>query len=215
MGMVDAAIATMIHQEKSDILLMGGVCGGRSGAVKLYDVVIPSTIIDIFTGKYQKQEFRPYAHTAQLNEDLIAYLQETSRKEEIQERMYSLVPASSEFRRKKDIVNGLSFHFDVMACGPFVLQEDDFLEKKALAMNGKIVAYEMESYGVARSVKFCNRKNSLALVVKSVMDYTNSDKADTVAGENVKHNAAYISTLCIRVLIPYVAEFYERHKKGM
>ena len=71
----------------------------------------------------------------------------------------------------------------------------------------------MESFGVIRASKLFNKENKLSLIVKSVMDFTNEEKADEKNGEPVKYLAAYMSYLCVRVLIPYVVDFYKKEIK--
>ncbi len=215
MGMVDAALTTssILYQPNNDILIMSGVCGGRESETKLYDIIIPRNIVDIITGKYEKEQFIPYGYNEPINDDFIEFISESARIDEIRDRMYSLIPNNTENKRKNEIVNALSFKFDSLACGSFVLKTNDFLEKKAQEVNNKIVGFEMESYGVIRAAKLFNKGNKLSLIVKSVMDFTNEEKADEKNGEPVKNLAAYMSYLCVRVLIPYVVDFYKREIK--
>lgn len=210
MGMVDAALSTanILHQHNTDILIMSGVCGGRESETKLYDIIIPRNIIDIITGKYEKEVFIPYGYSEVINENLIEFLSESERIDAIKDRMFSLVPNTTENKRKNAIINDLSFKFDSLACGSFVLKTNNFLEKKAQEVNNKIVGFEMESYGVMRATNFFNYPHKLSLIVKSVMDFTNEKKVDEINGEPIKNLAAYMSYLCVRVLIPYVSEFY-------
>ncbi len=210
MGSVESAITTTkILNNGTDILIMSGVCGGRKSETKLYDIIISSEVVDIITGKYEGNTFIPIGYQEPSNEDLIKYLCESQRVNEIKNRMYSLIPNNKISKRLKDIVNSIDIKFGVMACGPFVLKTGEFLETKSKEINDKIIAFEMESYGVMRATKFLNNHNKFSLVVKSVMDYTDEHKADSVAGDPVKSIAAYMSYLCVRVLIPYIAEFYK------
>ena len=72
----------------------------------------------------------------------------------------------------------------------------------------------MESYGLVRAA---NLTKKLSLVVKSVMDYTDSKKSDThiqendkdniPKGENVKQMASYMSFICIQALIPHLRKY--------
>ena len=98
-----------------------------------------------------------------------------------------------------------------MACGPFVLKSGEFLETKSKAINDKIIGFEMEGYGVMRATKYLNNPKNISLVVKSVMDYTDENKKDNLAGEPIKSIAAKVSYLCVRVLIPYIDEYYKKN----
>lgn len=229
MSMVDASIFTskIISQANPKIIIMAGVCGGRkSEKVKLYDIIIPEHALDIVTGQYKAGDFLPYGYSEKVNEDFIKHIKTiVTDKDFIHKEMYNLIP-NEKFDREKEILKSLTIHFDVMACGPFVLKTDNFLEQKATAMNQKIKGFEMESYGVLRAVELLG-KGMLALIVKSVMDYTDSKKAD-IAGdvntmpnsgisedaksevpqnENIKELASYMSSICTRALLPHIEKY--------
>ena len=139
--------------------------------------------------------------------------------------MYNLIPNDTEFSRKNEICQKLNIHFDVMASGPFVLKTDNFLDTKAKSMNHKIMGFEMESYGVFRTFELLG-KDKLCLLVKSVMDYTDSKKKDVnnsakedinsvsleaieevPKGENIKNMASYFSSICVRALLPHISDY--------
>jgi len=232
MGMVDASvkISEIISDINSEMIILSGVCGGRKKQkVKLYDLIIPEQIIDIITGKYENEKFTPYNYTEKINEDLIEYLKETVITDDfIKKEMYSLVPNDPKYKRENEIIQNITIHLDTMACGPFVLKTNDFLENKSKEINDKIVGFEMESYGVIRALEL-SRSNTYGLVVKSVMDYTDSKKGDIKttdnvnieekdvdnipAGENIKEMAAYISYVCTRALLPHLEKFLIDNRK--
>ncbi len=229
MGMVDAAIfvSKIIKEKQPDAIIMPGVCGGRkSEKVKLYDLIIPEKVLDIITGQYKNKKFVPYGYNADSNEEFIKHIKGiVSDNDFVHNEMYNLIP-NEKYEREKKILQTLDIHFDVMACGPFVLKTDNFLERKAKEMNHKIKGFEMESYGFLRTNELLNKKG-LSLIVKSVMDYTDSKKSDTSQfsdvisdnsisedaqlevpeGENIKKMAAYFSSICVRALLPHVLEY--------
>jgi nucleoside phosphorylase len=213
MGSVESSITTSkIYKNGTNVLIMSGVCGGRkSEGVELYDLIIASDVVDIITGKYEGNTFVPIGYQEPTNEQLIDHLSESQRLNEIKNRMYSLIPNNKNSKRLNEIINNLNIKIGVMACGPFVLKSGEFLEIKSKEINDKIIGFEMESYGVMRATKFINNPNNLSLVVKSVMDFTDEHKSDSVIGEPVKSIAAYISYLCVRVLIPYIDKFYKEN----
>lgn len=211
MGMVDASLKTIdvLNNFNPSSVILAGVCGGRRAKVKLYDIIIPEQIIDIVTGKFEDNNFTPYGYFERLNEDLIAHLKEVVEDENfIKQEMYNLIPNDIKYNREKEILREIEIHFDTMACGPFVLKTDNFLKEKAKDISDKIVGFEMESYGVIRAVTML-KKESLCLVVKSVMDYTDEKKKDVIEGEDVKLNAAYMSYICTRALIPHIKEYLD------
>lgn len=212
MGSVESSITTSkIFNNGTNALIMSGVCGGRKSEVKHYDIIIASEVVDIITGKYEGNTFVPIGYQEPANEGIIEYLSESNRKSNIKNRMLSLIPDNKINKRLREIVNNLSIKFGVMACGPFVLKTGKFLETKSKEINDKIIGFEMESYGVMRATKYLNNPKNISLVVKSVMDYTDENKKDTVANEPIKSIAAKVSYLCVRVLIPYIDEYYKKN----
>ncbi len=210
MGSVESAITTSkIYKNGTDVLIMSGVCGGRESEVNIYDIIIATEAVDIITGKYIGNTFVPKGYQEPTNENLIEYLSESQRVSDIKNRMYSLTPNNALSTRLKDIVNNINIKFGVMASGPFVLKTGGFLETKSQAINDSIIGFEMESYGVMRATKYLNDPKKISLIVKSVMDYTDENKKDSDDGEPIKSIAAYISYLCVRVLILYIDEFYK------
>lgn len=236
MGMVEASILSndVILRQNPELLFLGGVCGGRKGKVHIYDVIIPHLIIDVITGKFEsnlktkRDTYKPYGYFCEPNERLINHLKTHVNEPEFKTILFNSIPESNsqEFKRAREIINKHHFkiHTEVMGCGPFVLKKDGFLEEKANEMNEKIIAYEMESYGFMRA---CLKNHKLSLVVKSVMDYTDSNKSDKKpdilpveidddnipTGENIKKMASYISFITIKALIPYLDDFLSNHKE--
>jgi len=229
MGMVDSAIVTteIVNNIQSDMIILSGVCGGRKGKIKLYDIIIPENILDIVTGKYENGVFVPYNYTEKINKELIKYLKEELVIEDfIKTEMLNLIPNSPKYKREKEIALNIEIHFDTMACGPFVLKTKDFLEKKSKEINDKIVGFEMESYGLIRALEL-SKFNKYGLVIKSVMDYTDAKKSDVKndnssdeedidkipMDEDIKNKAAYMSYICTRALLPHLEKFLINNRK--
>ncbi|GHT59520.1 hypothetical protein AGMMS50239_06360 [Bacteroidia bacterium] len=221
MGMVDCAISTkkIFEDINPKLLLLGGVCGGRKSKVKKYDIIIPKNIIDIITGKLKNGQPLIYGFNVDISDNLQQYIEKkTTADDFIKKEMYNLVPSGNKYDRERNIINKLKIHHDTMACGAFVLSTDNYLEKTALGANEKIVGYEMESYGLVRAA---NLTQKLSLVIKSVMDYTDSNKSDASTqiedednipeGENVKKMASYMSFICIQALIPHLREYLNQN----
>ena len=209
MGMVDAMAfstkAILDHNPK--FLIMSGVCGGRLGKVKLYDVIIPAQSLDLITGKMDKGEHILYDYSSLTNNKLIEYLKEPERVTQIKNAMFALVENSD--KAFNTIVGGVDLHFDDMACVPFVVNTEGYLETNAKAHNGKICSLEMESYGILRSNTLNQNDGYFSLVIKSVMDFTDGNKADSILGENIKTTAAFVAYLCTRAIMPHLIEFHK------
>lgn len=231
MGMVDSSLTTssIFNSINPKVVILAGVCGGRKEKnVKLYDIIIPESIIDIVTGKFEKSRFVPYGFTEPVNEDLIAHLKKvTANPDFVEEEMHRLIPNGRRFQRENEIVKKIQIHYDVLACGPFVLKTENFLEVKSKQLNDKILGFEMESYGLMRATNLLGNSKKISLVVKSVMDYTDTKKGDIKKriagnfneedidkipnGENIKEMAAYMSYICTRALLPHIEKFLKEN----
>lgn len=213
MGTADAiAFATKtIVKENPHFLIMAGVCGGRKGKVNLYDIIIPSQSIDLVTGKIEDVEGKKkhvlYDYSAPTNNKLIEYLKDPEMITNIKNSMFSLIDNSD--KKYNEIVGKLDIRFDDMACVPYVVNIDGYLEHNAKNYNNKIIGLEMESYGVLRANTLFQNSGHFSLVVKSVMDYTDGHKSDNVDGIEVQETAAYISYLCTRAMMPYLIKFHK------
>jgi hypothetical protein len=210
-GMVEASICTnkIIHEHNPKFILMGGVCGGRKGRVNRYDIIIPRQVIEFTTGKLENGETCTYDYTSKTRIDLHTWLSESERIRRIKKNMFSLIPSSE--KKYESICGRIEVKFDDLACVPWVIKTNEWLEEHAKKYDEKIIGLEMESYGVNRSYDLNTDKLFAALVVKSVMDFTDDQKvdADQMTGENYKETAGYMSYLCIRALMPILLEYYE------
>nr|WP_315224853.1 hypothetical protein [uncultured Flavobacterium sp.] len=104
------------------------------------------------------------------------------------------VKADSEIENKfkKDEVK---VHFDKIACSTMVINNKGYFEESIKTVDRKIVAVEMESYGIARACKFANFGNTKWIIFKSVMDnMTNKD-------DQAKKFAAKTSALFLKHLV--------------
>lgn len=203
MGLVDAAMhsAEIISKIDPTFLLMSGVCGGRSGEVNLYDVIIPTTVHDYATGKFKEGKMELLGYKADARKELISFLKK--RSADIILNMHSIIDPS----RKKLLKPDFKIIIDEFACGPWVIKTGGFLDEYLVKnVNANIKGLEMESYGILRIGEVIQKSNRYSLVVKSVMDFTNEYKHDGEHGE-VKSSAAYISYLCIRAMMPMLLEF--------
>lgn len=203
MGVIDAAsFATrIVTKYPPKFLLMGGVCGGRKKkGVSLYDIIIPTRIFDYMTGKLEKGEFISYGHSSSTNENLTTYIERNT----VLIKANMLILANHSM---KELVENVKIHIGDFACGPWVVKTDNFLEKELATEEKKnILGLEMESLSILRTSENFQKYGNYALVVKSVMDFTDDKKSD---GPNkmIKSNAAYISYLCIRSLMPLLMKF--------
>jgi nucleoside phosphorylase len=202
MGIVDAAAfsSRIIAKHSPKFLIMGGVCGGRKDDVNIYDVIIPKNIHDYMSGKYKKGVFIPRPLRAEPNQELVGFLE--TRKREIISRMKKIAQPNL----LSILDNGFKIHFKNYACGPWVVKTNGTLLEIAENADDDIIGLEMESLGVIRAGKLFAKNDEYGLIVKSVMDFTDENKTDGDKGL-IKTNAALISYLCVRAILPLLLEF--------
>ncbi|ETZ22844.1 hypothetical protein [Pedobacter sp. V48] len=217
MGLVDAAIhaTEVLTRIKPRFLIMPGVCGGKIGKVKQYDVIVPTEVHDYATGKFKNGKLESLEYTSSTDKKLIAHLQRN--KTEIIANMQKLINKS-----RKDLLKEFDIHFDQFACGPWVVKTTGMLDKMSSSntslaeedynqipvenIDKNIIGLEMESYSILRANEILKKQSEYSLVVKSVMDFTNENKSDGKFGE-IKSSAAYVSALCVRAMMPFLIDF--------
>ena len=117
--------------------------------------------------------------------------------------MKELMPESL----KDSFPPNFNIHIDEFACGPWVVKTNGFLDDFLLnEFSAQIKGLEMESYSVNRAGNIAQKYGRYSLVVKSVMDYTESNKTDGPGG-STKRFASLVSLICIRALMPILLEF--------
>ncbi len=216
MGMVDSTYnaAMLLENYNPKFLIMAGVCGGKEGkkeadkeptGLKYRDVIIANNIADVQTGKLEKGKFIPYLMSEAANHELITFIEQ--KKDEIKKRMYLLCDKRDKafVKHVQDVVIRIGDY----GCGSRVINTTNYFKKEISSRNNKAIALEMESYGIYRTCTLHNtldrKRPTLPLVVKSVMDYTDENKTD-----EYKTDAAKMSYLCIRAMMPLLCEFHKR-----
>lgn len=123
-------------------------------------------------------------------------LQDTVQPElnRIKDQINISIKADEEIEKKFKKID-LRVHFDKIACSTMVINNDGYFEESIKTVDRKIVAVEMESYGIARACKFANNGKTKWIIFKSVMDnMTNKD-------DMAKKFAAKTSALFLKHLI--------------
>ncbi len=210
MGMVDAAYTAsrIIHQHNPDYLLMAGVCGGRRLKVNMFDIIIPAKVYDFSFGSLENGKFFQRDLDAKMDEQLINFLRSPKNVKIIKAGMLALVDTSHEDKEK--YVRNVDIHFDVMACGPWVVKTEGFLNDLGEEKNNLIRGLEMESYSIGRVYEMYKNKGLRSLVVKSVMDFTDEKKELDLQNVDSKHIAGYMSYLCVRALLPLLVDYHAK-----
>ncbi|SUJ31139.1 Uncharacterised protein [Sphingobacterium multivorum] len=90
----------------------------------------------------------------------------------------------------------INIHLEPMACSTMVINKTGYFEQNVKAVDRKVIALEMESYGIARACEFANEGKTRFLIFKSVMD----NMMNKVDGNN-KSFAGKTSALFMKYLL--------------
>lgn len=169
MGSVGAALKTRdaILRTKASHVVLVGICAGIPRKVQLGDVIVPRTILYFESAKIANAGEQQADDQRQCDE---AVRTATSLR-------------AFKIRKRRIRVHAKD---GVMACGEKVIASKKF-RKRIQARHRKIVAIDMESYGVARAAAEANRRLT---VIKGVCDVANKHKDDKfhrIAARNAAH----------------------------
>lgn len=196
-GIVDASvIATQMAEIfKPKIIMMPGVCGGdiKTG---IGDVIVAKKVFMFQKGKVsdiknEKEEPLKVYDANGIEVDLKNLQDESGKlisvnieKFEIEHNSICeldsairdvLEPKIKQIRNKINEEIGpfnkeINIHFEPMACSTMVINKEGYFEQNVKTVDRKVIALEMESYGIARACDFANEGRTSFLIFKSVMD---------------------------------------------
>lgn len=204
MGMVDSAILSceIMMRFKPKYLIMPGVCGGDD-KLNFGDIVISKKVHLFQAGKLKDDGFDKESVEVKMDNVVIKRIQDGSREivSEIQTELKSLIAFNiKEWEPEKTKVwekfsnNSISIHFEPTACSTMVIDKKDYFKEVIKEIDRKMIAVEMEGYGVARANEYL-LNNTKVILVKCVMDKT------TEKDDEAKPYAAYISAQFVKKLI--------------
>ncbi|WP_369720163.1 histidine kinase [Bradyrhizobium sp. LLZ17] len=176
MGMASSAVlvSKVIAQFRPRILAMVGICAGRIEKTNLGDIIVADPTWDWGSGKISsvndQPHFQPSPHHIELDTDICAQLKDCCSDVGLLARI------KKEARGAKPS-NDLRVHFGPLASGAAVVANaDTFIS--VLAQHRNLLGIEMEAYGVALACKGSGKPRPRCLIIKSVCDYADKDKAD-------------------------------------
>ncbi len=176
MGMPASAVlaAKMIASFRPKILAMTGICAGRFGKVNLGDVIVANPSWDWGSGKLDavndKPRFRPSPHQISVDIDMINELKELA----LDVGLMAKIKQEASGRKPP---SELRIHFGPVASGAAVVADADVFES-LLDHNRDLLGIEMEAYGLACAAEGCGKPRPKAIIMKSVCDFADKDKAD-------------------------------------
>lgn len=175
-------------------IFMTGVCGG-SKKCNFGDVMVAKFVFNIEKGKLTDEDFLRQLDVVKINENVIKKI--TSNKDELIKKAKTALISDNYSNEKFEIFNfqQLKVHIDPMACTTKVIDKENYFEEVINSIDRKASAVEMESYGIARATELLEQENTIAVILKSVMDNT------TGKTDHAKEYASYTSALFLKLLL--------------
>jgi nucleoside phosphorylase len=191
MGMVLAAIsccrAALSFRPK--LVAMTGICAGVRGRVGLGDIVIAERVFDYGSGKVTGRGSEPDYADVPLDGVLVQLVRNCAEHNDL----LSSIEQGWTTGNRPDV--RLRAHVGVMASGSAVVQHPSIVQE-VTAHQRKLVAIDMESYGVMRAADELRSLGVSGLVLKAVSDFADEEKSDSF-----QEYASYASAMFLRKLI--------------
>ncbi len=200
MGMPATASLSMklIDKFRPKYIIMTGIMAGVHGRVSLGDIVIPSPVWDWGSGKWVSvNEEQDNSVRSLFSVDPYQFsvdgqiLKEINLMSEDDTFLFNLRKSYGVNAPKTD----LKIHVGAVASGASVLSDKTIFDK-IKDQHRKLLGVEMEAYGVFSAAEVSSRPKPLALCVKSVVDFGDSEKDD-----DYQDYGAYISANFVKALI--------------
>jgi nucleoside phosphorylase len=202
MGMVDAALlaAKAMREWQPVYVVMTGICAGiRDKELNLGDVVIADEVFDYGSGKIVGKRLHPDYHFVCMHTTLCALLKDFATRTDV---LQSIQNAWKNTSGKPLTV--LKAHVGPMASGAAVMASQSMV-KGIVEHKRKLLAVDMEAYGVAQATAHMLDGRTRFIVCKAVSDYAD---ADETKGDTYQEYCSFVSALFIR-------KFFERNEKHL
>ncbi|MBE1291013.1 MAG: response regulator [Rhodobacteraceae bacterium] len=178
MGLAPAASLTTkaCLRFRPKFVFMTGICGGRKGDVDLGNIVVASTTWDYGNGKFvgENDTLRFQASPYQLPIDPVL----SKSVEAVTSDLKMITEIDSQFTGKKP-TGRPSAVFAPMTSGAAVQANSEFFDSIA-GHHRKVVAVDMEAFGVAWATRETPEPRPRACIVKAVSDFADEEKSDDV-----------------------------------
>ena len=175
MGSVGAALKTYeaLQRTKALHVVLVGLCAGVPGRVELLDVIVPTKILFYEPGKVGDGGTAPSHETRECDQSVLT-------------KAASLRSAVEASHIVCDQV--------VIGCGEKVIGSTEFRTQLESA-NRKLVAPDMESYGVVRAAQALHRRTT---VIKCVCDFADESKSDSRRSQARANAAEVLKAFVVR-----------------
>lgn len=202
MGLSAAASLTALAIQlfRPSHVVMLGITAGRQDKTKIGDIVVPLELWDYGAGKWEEHEgelvFKPGEERRNLEEHVRQRCEILARKTEA---LQTIREDWMNRRTDREAHSTPVVHFEPMVSGAAVVSAEA-IWRHVLRHNRKIIAIDMEAYGVAFAT--CNAAiplyNPNFLIAKSVCDF---------GVKKVKDAQAYAAYTSVRFFGLYLDEF--------
>jgi nucleoside phosphorylase len=192
MGLTSAAVMATksICLWQPAIVVMSGICAGVKSFTQLGDLVVASQCFEHISGQLVEGEMLPRQKWITLEHWFLDYLMSFTDsgicQPAIQGGYAGLLPADFT----------MQIHYGSMACGPVVIKDADYVAKLR-RREQSLIAFDMESYGVALAATMCSTavKPIHAVIVKGVVDFADNSKNDQWHDYAAYASAAFIKQI--------------------
>jgi nucleoside phosphorylase/CheY-like chemotaxis protein len=197
-GMSASAVLTakIIAQFRPKFIVMTGICAGRVEKTAIGDVIIADPCWDWGSGKVDsigdQPRFQPAPHQVELDTDLGALLKELCADVGL------LARVKADARGTKP-PHDLNVRFGPLASGASVVANREVF-RALLDQHRNLLAIEMEAYGVVSACKGSGKPRPLPIIMKSVCDFADKDKADDFQEYAANTSAILLHRIAVGIL---------------
>lgn len=176
-------------------IIMTGICAGVEGFTRLGDLVVASQVFDHMSGTYRDGQLIPFQRSVSQEPWVLQFINSLRDNEDFLQQVWNSHPrpcATSEDQ---------TLHIGTMASGSFVVKDGAYL-KLLLKRTSKLLALDMEAFGVASATVMCSTAFTTTnwLVVKGVVDYADANKNDNWHGYASFTSARFVHALLTLLL---------------
>lgn len=194
MGMSAAAILVtkvgLLFKPRT--IVMCGICAGDSNQVSLGDLIVANPAWDYGSGKHVGDEtedkFEPAPYQLSLSTRVRGLAERLEADGGALEAIWEAFPGQKPTARPR-------LHIGPFASGAAVLANRSLFTAIQDQQHRKLLGIDMEAYGVMAAAKELLYPQPEVLVLKSVSDFADSDK-----GDSVRHYAAHASAGAVTML---------------
>jgi nucleoside phosphorylase/CheY-like chemotaxis protein len=177
MGSVAAALLTskLIERFRPRFVAMPGICAGVKGKINIGDTVLMDPVWEWPSGKLAEEGdggtyLQPAPHQIALSEFVVA------RAEQLREDR-GLWRRVAELGKSEGLIHSVGLHIGPGASGSAVVTDSATMDA-IRTQHRKLLAVEMEAYGVYASARSSSTPRPTALAMKTVCDFADDEKVD-------------------------------------